>query len=234
MGNAFSSLKSHVTSLPPNTPWPSVQASAQAHIAEYVEKVRLATAAVGRLGAEKVRPGSAVLTYGCSSAAVEVFRHAALVESKSFEVWVVDCGPFWPGRRCVSALSDLPGVRLHYVSYSGLSYAMQRVSLVLCGCSALLSNGHVLAAAGTQGVAMVARKKRIPVLALCETYKFSKKVQLDAFTWNELLPSSSSSPPDDVKGLGVRYDVTREVEGVVCEMGYVPGTSVAVILREME
>jgi translation initiation factor eIF-2B subunit delta len=105
--------------------------------------------------------------------------------------------------------------------------------------------------------------RNIPVLVCCETYKITPKVQLESITSNELgnpqdllsIPCAldrSNAFQSSMKNGGVLstdflrdnthlnllqilYDLTPSdfVSGVVCEMGIVPPTSVAVILREM-
>ncbi len=50
----------------------------------------------------------------------------------------------------------------------------------------MLSNGNILAPAGTGMIACLARSKRIPVIFAAESYKFVDKVQLDSIVYNEL------------------------------------------------
>lgn len=57
---------------------------------------------------------------------------------------------------------------------------------MVVGAHSLLANGYVMARIGTALVALVAKSYNVPVLVCCETYKFSEKVQTDAFVFNEL------------------------------------------------
>jgi translation initiation factor eIF-2B subunit delta len=50
----------------------------------------------------------------------------------------------------------------------------------------MLSNGSMLSRVGAASVALAAKERRVPVLVCCETYKFTDRVQMDAFVWNEL------------------------------------------------
>ena len=61
---------------------------------------------------------------------------------------------------------------------AGAAGAMRTVSRVLLGASALLSNGTMIAPAGTALIAALAKSKRIPVIVAAETYKFCEKVQV--------------------------------------------------------
>jgi translation initiation factor eIF-2B subunit delta len=128
-----------------------------------------------------------------------------------------------------------------------LTYVLQEnVSKVLLGASALMSDGSVLGRVGTACVALAAHKHNIPVLVCCETYKISNRVQLESITHNELGNPEALLNEDDVlqnwkeidglKLLNVLYDLTPAafVSGIVTELGIVPPTSVAVLLREMD
>jgi translation initiation factor eIF-2B subunit delta len=63
---------------------------------------------------------------------------------------------------------------------------MACANLVLLGTHALHANGALYARAGTAMVAMMAKERSVPVLACCETYKFTNSVPFDGFTKNEL------------------------------------------------
>lgn len=71
---------------------------------------------------------------------------------------------------------------------------MNTASIVFLGTHALHSNGALYSRAGTALVAMMAKQHNVPVLACCETYKFSDSVNLDSFTKNELGMFDASCP----------------------------------------
>jgi len=100
-------------------------------------------------------------------------------------------------------------------------------------------------------IAITARHFNIPVLVLCETYKFSERINIDSICLNSL------GDPDDLvcaekiyrewgndlsdwqnignlKILNLNYDVTppSNISMVITEMGAIPSTSVPVIIRE--
>jgi len=62
---------------------------------------------------------------------------------------------------------------------------------VLLGAHAIFSNGAVMSRVGTAAVAMAASANKVPVMVCCETYKFTDRVQLDSFVYNELGASPS-------------------------------------------
>ncbi len=128
----------------------------------------------------------------------------------AFRVIVVD------GRPDLSAKEKLlprlleAGIPCTYVLLSALSYALPEATKVLLGCSAILSNGVVVARAGSAAVAMAAAGfggggSSVPVLVCCETHKFNKGVQLDSITDNELRdPLALARVPGRLGGC-VRY-----------------------------
>lgn len=57
---------------------------------------------------------------------------------------------------------------------------------IFIGAHSLLANGHVMSALGTSQMALIASAFNVPVLVVCETYKFTDRVQTDSFVFNEL------------------------------------------------
>lgn len=181
----------------------------------------------------------------------------------SFRVIVVDSRPLLEGRALLGRLAEAgiecTYILLNALSY----VMMREVTKVFLGASALMSDGSVLSRVGTAGVALMARSNNVPVLVCCETYKISNRVQLESITGNELgnpddvvsagcavddAGESSSSGSQqtnsiisdwrtvpNLKVMNLLYDLTPSefVSGIVTEMGILPATSVAVLLREM-
>mmetsp|Transcript_9128 Transcript_9128/g.24773 ORF Transcript_9128/g.24773 Transcript_9128/m.24773 type:complete len:120 (-) Transcript_9128:74-433(-) len=111
----------------------------------------------------------------------------------------------------------------------------------------MMQNGSVLSRAGTSMVAMMAQQYNKPVLVACETYKFTERALLDSFCYNSLGNpddlAHTGSNVETLKGwrevpalklLNLHYDVTpREmVTVVVTERGFLPASSVPVVIRE--
>ncbi|KAL0212526.1 hypothetical protein RCL1_006152 [Eukaryota sp. TZLM3-RCL] len=207
----------------------------------------------------RIRNGDVILTFGASASvgeALEVAARAGVV----FRVIVVDSRPDGDGATAVERLTHL-GVDVSFALVTGLSYVLADVSTVILGCSGMLSNGAALGLCGTGTVALMATSMKIPVIMVCETYRFLLNSQLDALSWNELgnpadlmvkeIPTSiTSSRPFskdqavDLSGwrdnpnldlLNLVYDVTPIdcVSMVITEMGCIPATSVPQIIREV-
>lgn len=67
-----------------------------------------------------------------------------------------------------------------------------QVTKILLGAYCIFSNGTVMSRTGCAAVAQAGFLHQIPVMVLCETIKFSERVQLDAYVFNEL------ANPDDL------------------------------------
>ena len=154
----------------------------------------------------------------------------------------MDALPLSEGRRTLEQLRHA-GLSCSYILLNALTYVLQDVTKVLLGASALMSDGSVLGRAGMASVALLAQAHHVPVLVCAETYKISNRVQLESITTNELgdpqqLPGGADpdgNEPENLKRLHLMYDLTPAsfVSGIVTELGIVPPTSVAVLLREM-
>jgi translation initiation factor eIF-2B subunit delta len=185
------------------------------------------------------------MTYARSSI-VESILITAARQVKRFRVIVVDSRPRLEGKELLRRLVD-EGISCSYVHIHATSYMMSEVSKVLLGAHCFFSNGFLMSRVGTSMVAIAARYFNIPVLVACETYKFTERVQLDSFVFNELsnpedLVSTSleRNPLQDwqatssLKLLNLIYDVTpaHYITAVVTELGLIPCTSIPVVLRD--
>ncbi|KDN47993.1 nagb/rpia/CoA transferase-like protein [Tilletiaria anomala UBC 951] len=174
----------------------------------------------------KIRPGMTVLTYGRSSI-VESTLLFLRRSGTSFNAIVIDSGrPLNEGQAMLATLSTA-GIgkggesgSLTFGPLSALSTLMPRADLVLLGTASLLSNGALYARAGTSLVAMTANELGKPVIAACETYKFSDRIQLDAFAGNEaggaadLLADDSAAGSSDDHGLNSALVASAEADTV--------------------
>lgn len=169
-----------------------------------------------------------------------------------FRVVIADSYPFREGQLMLKRLVAI-GIKSTFLLINAVGTYMPRVTKVLLGAHALLANGYVMSRVGTAQVAMVAKSCNVPVLVCCETHKFSERVQMDAFVYNEIGdpdelvlkenysefegsrrdPLAAWKTIPHLTPLNLKYDVTPPelVTAVVTEIGILPCTSVPVILR---
>ena len=242
MGNAFTFLKTTVAALPRDgMTLQDMKDTLVETIHEYIrEHITYADQAIANFGSEKIVTGDVLLTYGNPSV-LPVLLQTALDQGKTFRLIVVDSRPLLEGKHLVQQLLLMyPHLDITYIFLHALSYVMPQVTKVILGASALLSEGSVLSRVGTAGIALSAHQAGIPVLVCAETYKMSHRTQLESITQNEL-----GNPQDIIKGedgklsswrvMNLLYDLTPShmVSVIVTELGMLPPTSVAVLLREM-
>ncbi len=146
------------------------------------ERISFAADNIARFVSSTIRDNDVILTFGSSPLLRKVLVHAAATHK--FKLVVVDSRPLCEGLRTLAALSS--SVHCVYSPLSGAASAMCEATRVLLSASCFLSNGAMLAPAGTAMVAALAHSKQIPVVVACESYKFSEKVQLDSIVFNEL------------------------------------------------
>ena len=262
MGNAFSFLKLAVANLERDAEWTEARQILLESMEAYVtERIEYAGKAISRHAGSKIQEGDIILVFGRSEVVNRLLLDAHA--ETNFRVIVVDSRPFLEGRDTLQIFSragiSCTYILLNALSY----LMMREVTKVFLGASALMSNGSVLSRVGTACVALLAQSNHIPVLVCCETYKICNRVQLESITGNELGDANEIACTDcervgpsnrwsgenertkemlddwinqpNLKLLNLSYDLTPSdfVTGVVTEVGILPPTSVAVLLREM-
>ncbi|GMI43922.1 hypothetical protein TrCOL_g13379 [Triparma columacea] len=236
MGNAFNFLKSHILKLNPDLSSDDAKQEVTEGIDRFIqERIRFASSVIARVGVDKINDDDVILTFSYSASVLAVLL-LARENATPFRVILVDPRVGDGGACNLMAKSLLTrGVPVTYVGMEGVSYVMRDVSVVMLGAEGVMSNGSVFARVGTLGVAQAAKAYRKPTLVCCEGYKFTNKVQLDSITHNELGSVEGMGGGGEDK-LNLLYDLTPSelVGGVVTETGLLPGSSVAVLLREME
>lgn len=253
MGNAFTFVKAAVASLDRDLSYDSMRDQLLETLQAYQqERIDLAGQAIVDLVLKQsshhahsslLSENDVVLVYGHSEVVSLLLQQAAASETpRPARVIVVDALPLSEGRRTLEQLRHA-GLSCSYILLNALTYVLQDVTKVLLGASALMSDGSVLGRAGMASVALLAQAHHVPVLVCAETYKISNRVQLESITTNELgdpqqLPGGADpdgNEPENLKRLHLMYDLTPAsfVSGIVTELGIVPPTSVAVLLREM-
>ena len=240
MGAAVRKLRRCIATLDPEMSAEDAKAALRDEIDAYArERIVLANEVIAKLASEKLRDGDVVVTFGRADA-VESALYAAKAAGTTLRVVVVDAAPALEGRVLLRRL-NAAGLDCAYCLLHAAPLHLKHATKVVLGADALFSNGAVLAAAGTAGVAMLASAQNVPVLVCCEAYKFHDRVQLDSVASNELvdLDPKGKAPADGDKPRArarhLKYDVTPTtfVSAIVSEHGLLPPSACAVLIREM-
>jgi translation initiation factor eIF-2B subunit delta len=236
MGNAIRWLKLQISGV-------SIDLSdiqARALLCEQIDtfirdKIDIADQVIVETAVNHIQDGDVVLTYARSNVVRQILVRAHEI-GKKFRVVVVDSRPLYEGKVLAKELVAA-GIDCTYVLIGALSYIMKDVTTVFLGAHAMVSNGHLLSRVGTAIVATAAKSRNIAVLVLCETVKFTERVQLDSVTFNELANPKQLAVGDsgeDLNLLNILYDLTSQsmIKKVITEVGSLPASSVPVIMRE--
>lgn len=116
---------------------------------------------------------------------VESILLAAKTANKNFRVIVVDSRPHLEGRALLESLI-LAGIECQYVHLYALDYVMVEATKVFLGAQSVMVDGSLCSRAGTTSVAMAAKEYGIPVVVMCESVKFSERVNVSGIVENEL------------------------------------------------
>jgi translation initiation factor eIF-2B subunit delta len=125
-----------------------------------------------------------ILTFS-KSQVVEKTLLEAKKRGTKFRVIVVDSRPLEEGRNLLKALCEAE-IECSYIHLYALGYAMEEATKVFLGAHAVMANGALYSRSGTAVTAMAAKEVGVPVLVLCETIKFSDKINIDGIVNNEL------------------------------------------------
>lgn len=121
-----------------------------------------------------------------------------------------------------------------YTFINGISGVIDKVTKVFIKAKSMLSNGSLLGAVGSSLVACIAYNFKKPVIVFSETFKFWDRIQMNSLQSNNLTTEINNEKDSNVNYLKMLYDITpaNYINMVVCELGYIPPTSVPVVIRE--
>jgi len=241
MGNAFSFLKAAAAALDRDMSLDEMKEELADTMDRYIkERIEYAGVAITSYASSKIMDGDVILTFGRSEVVQEILLDCA--NKKTIHVICSDSRPLLEGKQMLEPLTKA-GIPCSYVLLNALSHVMRNATKVLLGASAIMSNGSIMSRVGTACVALMAHSHHVPVLVCCESYKISHRIQLESITSNELGNPDGASGKElkdwittpNLRLLNLLYDLTpsQYVSGIITEMGIVPPTSVAVLLREL-
>jgi len=205
-------------------------------------------------GANLIQNDDIILTFSKSVSVEEILKKAN-EQRKDFKVIIVEGRPDRSARNMMERLSAL-GIKCVFTLTQNVIYLIKDVTKVIIGATALMTNGTLVGRVGTAMVACIAHSYHKPVIACCETYKFSEKVLFDSLSHNvlgdpsylalstvftentgpqkSLLENWQTNP--NLMILNPIYDVTPSeyITMIITEIGDIPVSSVQVAIREMK
>jgi translation initiation factor eIF-2B subunit delta len=188
MGNAIRWLKDIIIKIDPDLPEVEAKRYLCSEIDDFIrDRVTAADRLIETYAEKKIVHGDVILTYASSSIVEKTIIRAHKAGTK-FSVIVVDSKPLFEGKQLARKLAN-HGIAVKYYIITGASHAVKQASKVLLGAHSMMSNGRLYSRVGTAAVAMLAHAQSLPVIVLCESIKFTERVQLDSIVGNEVAPS---------------------------------------------
>ena len=194
---------------------------------------------LGKLGAKLLRNASRVMTH-CNAGALATAGYGtalgvirAMKESgKDIEVYVNETRPFLQGSRLTAWELKKEKIRATLITDSMVGYLMQqgKVDAVVVGCDRVAANGDVANKIGTYGIAVLARRHRIPFYVAGPT----SSIDLHCPSGSEI-PIEQRNPkevshifgrpvaPKGIKILNPAFDVTSQdlISAIITEKGVI-------------
>lgn len=249
MDNAVRFLKHKINSIEPNVPEAQAKDLLRTAIDEYVcDNINLASSTIATHGAQLLKDGDVVLTFGYSALVCDMVEAARNGSSCMNVSVVVADSPFPPtGSDMVKQLAAM-GVPTYYRLITDVTHIMHKVTKVVVEAESVMMNGAVQGMCGTAGLALAAATHDTPFIVLCHTYKFSNNDLTDSLVVNELgdangivnCPSreycdllTDWKDTENLNVVRLVYDVTPAalVTVLVTEQSVLPTSAVPVIIR---
>ncbi|VDK51585.1 unnamed protein product [Anisakis simplex] len=180
----------------------------------------LALRAISSFCLSKMQSTHYILTYSWCPIVERVLLDA-YDQNMNLHVCILDSPVEPKGRRLTKTLSSR-NIECTYGMLSAIGYVMKQCHMVLLGCSAILSNGYVVAERGAAQVALVAAAANVPVLVVAQTLKFVDRVQTFDRSNREvsaLVGERQESIPSDL------------ITAIVTELRIVPPSSAPAVLK---
>jgi ribose 1,5-bisphosphate isomerase len=166
--------------------------------ADFAEHAASAAAAVATLAANRISPGSTLLTHSRSSTVVAALL-AAHRAGKKFQVIATESRPMLEGRSLCSELAG-QGVSVTLIADSAAAEVMRETDLILLGADRI-TPFTITNKIGTKMIALAARERGVPILVACDSTKFTSLGRTDNMKKERPAEELWSDSP---KGVSVR------------------------------
>ncbi|KAK6112511.1 Initiation factor 2 subunit family protein [Brugia pahangi] len=221
LGNLIKQLKKEISQLPDSISEQEGKEHLYCWLDDFVQQnFELALQAISSFCLKKMKNTVFLLTYSWCPVVERIILDAHN-DKLLFHVHVLDSPIEYKGRQLVKTLCERK-IPCSYGMLSSVGYLMKECHMVLLGCSAILSNGFVVAERGTSQIALVASASNIPVLIAAQTCKFVDRVQ------------SFSHGIHEVNNLmGERKEVVAAdlITALVTELRILPPSSAPAVLK---
>jgi methylthioribose-1-phosphate isomerase len=193
--------------------------------------------AMGKLGAQLIKPGARVLTH-CNTGALATAGHGTALgvirsaKDKGISVIACETRPYLQGARLTAWECMQEGIPCTLITDSMAGHLMSRgeVDVAIVGADRIAANGDVANKIGTYSIAVLARRHGIPFYVAAPLSTFDPKIPDGSRIDIEERPGDEVTgyrglrwAPAGVKVRNPAFDVTPAelVSGIVCEKAVV-------------
>ncbi|KAI3633353.1 hypothetical protein MIR68_008300 [Amoeboaphelidium protococcarum] len=179
-------IKLEISSIAPDMPENDAKLYLDEQLIQYAnDRIFVADQAIIDFAMRKIKDGDVIVTYAFSTVVYKTLVKARR-DGVRFSVVCVDSRPLFEGRKMMEHLMQ-QGIDCSYTQLSGFHLLMSgSATKVIIGAHGMLSNGALMSRSGTSLVCTIAQQAAIPVVVLCEGYKFSDRVQMEGYLQNEM------------------------------------------------
>ncbi|KAK5711756.1 GCD complex subunit gcd7 [Elasticomyces elasticus] len=192
--------KSTISTIPEGGESLDIKAEVLDGLAELLDELSVVDTQIAESALEHIHSGEVILTHG-SSRTVQRFLLTAAGKKRKFTVFVAESypnnhsathdtlvngavPPVSPddeglGEKGRWKALTAAGVTVVLVPDTAVFALMPRINKVLLSPHAVMANGSLLAAAGTEGICLAAKEHRVPVVVLAGVYKLSPVYPFD-------------------------------------------------------
>ncbi|MFH4980769.1 hypothetical protein AB6A40_007478 [Gnathostoma spinigerum] len=221
LGNLITQLKKEISQLPNGISEIEAKRTILEWLDEFIsQNFDLAIKAISLCCKPKMDSALYVLTYSWCPVVEQILLDAYESEPK-LHVCILDSVVDHRGAILAKSLCAR-GRECTYGMLSAVGYVIKQCRLLLLGCSAILSNGDVVADRGSSQIALAASAANVPVLVAAQTFKFVDKVQSFARgkrDVNALMLSSLETIPADL------------ITAIITELRILPPSSAPAVLK---
>uniref|UniRef100_A0A915Q7J9 Translation initiation factor eIF2B subunit delta n=1 Tax=Setaria digitata TaxID=48799 RepID=A0A915Q7J9_9BILA len=218
LGNLIKQLKKEIGQLPDSVSEEEGKMRLYHWLDDFVQQnFELALQAISSFCLKKMEKILSVLTYSWCPVVERIILDAHN-DKLFFHVHVLDSPIENRGKQLVKTLCERK-IPCSYGMLSSVGYLMRECHMVLLGCSAILSNGFVVAERGTSQIALVASASNIPVLVAAQTCKFVQSFSHGVHEVSALMGERKEVVPADL------------ITALVTELRILPPSSAPAVLK---
>lgn len=196
---------------------------------EFENMIEKAKQEIFRVGAERIQPGSTLMTHCHSSITVGMMLEAA--KTKKFKVISSETRPKYQGRTTSKKLVNA-GIECIHIVDSAMRWALSKfnVSLLLLGADSVTAEGVAINKIGSRLAALSADEEHIPLYIGTSLLKYDPETNIGRLSEIEMRSPVEiwKNPPDGLKILNPAFETIDRtyIAAYITEYGVVPPQSV--------